>query len=141
MPSKIILCIRHGESTFNAIGSGGEADPLHYDAPLSERGQEQVRKARETLRDRAIELVETTTLTRALLTKWGLFANHQSAQQSVVESMHRERVENSCDVGSHPGLLYKVFHSFEFEHLPEVWWHAHDRRDERGVCVEPIEVV
>lgn len=141
MPSKTILCIRHGESTFNAIGSGGEADPLHYDAPLSERGQEQVRRAREALRDRAIELVVTTPLTRALQTTSGLFADHPSSPPILVESMHSERVENSCDVGSHPGLLSKAFPSFAFEHLPEVWWHAHDRPDERGVCVEPIDLV
>ena len=142
MASKTVLCIRHGESTFNsAVGSGGEGDPLHYDAPLSERGEEQVRAARKALRDLAIDLVVTTPLTRALQTASGLFADHPSSPTILVESMHSERVENSCDVGRHPGLLAKDFPSFAFDHLPDVWWHAHDQPDGRGICVEPIDRV
>ena len=121
MTSKTILCIRHGESTFNALALGGGGDPLHYDAPLSEVGQQQVRKARELLRTVAIDLVITTPLTRALQTTAGLFADHPSSPQILVESLHRERVENSCDVGRSPELLSQAFPSFAFDHLPEVW--------------------
>jgi glucosyl-3-phosphoglycerate phosphatase len=141
MTSKTILCIRHGESTFNAMCAGGGADPLHYDAPLSELGQEQVRRARDLLRSRAIDLVVTTPLTRALQTTSGLFSDHPSAPPVLVESMHRERVENSCDVGRSPALLSKAFPALAFDHLPDVWWHAHDRPDARGICIEPLELV
>ncbi len=141
MTSRIILCIRHGESAFNAMASGDRGDPLHYDAPLSELGQEQVRRSRESLRKRAIDLVVTSPLTRALQTTSGLFADHPSSPPILVEAMHRERVENSCDVGRHPGLLSEAFPSFAFDHLPEVWWHTHDSPDERGVCIESLELV
>ena len=141
MKSKTILCIRHGESTFNAMASGGGVDPLHYDAPLSEVGRQQVQRARETLRDTGIDLVITTPLTRALQTTAGLFADHPSSPPILVESLHRERVENSCDVGRSPALLSKEFPSFALGHLPEVWWHNHDSPDERGVCIEPVELV
>jgi len=138
---KTILCIRHGESTFNAAASRGEAEPLLFDARLSELGQEQVRATREALHALAIELVVTTPLTRALQTTAGLFAGHPSSPTIIVEALHRERVENSCDVGRSPALLSQEFPSFAFDHLPDVWWHHHDRPDERGVCVEPVEVV
>ena len=141
MTSKTILCIRHGESTFNAMASGSGIDPLHYDAPLSDVGQQQVRSARQMLRAMAIDLVITTPLTRALQTTAGLFADHPSSPPILVESLHRERVENSCDVGRSPALLSKAFPSFAFDHLPEVWWHNHDSPDERGVCIEPVERV
>ncbi|MFO1324471.1 MAG: histidine phosphatase family protein [Burkholderiales bacterium] len=141
MTTKTILCVRHGESTFNAAAAGGGADPLHYDAPLSAVGRQQVRKARDALRDRPIELVVTTPLTRALQTTAGLFADHPSSPPVLVESLHRERVENSCDVGRSPALLSEAFPSFAFDHLPDVWWHHHANPDERGVCIEPLELV
>jgi glucosyl-3-phosphoglycerate phosphatase len=141
MTSKTILCIRHGESTFNAMASGGRVDPLHYDAPLSELGRQQVQRAREVLRTMEIDLVVTTPLTRALQTTAGLFADHPSSPPILVESLHRERLENSCDVGRSPALLSREFPSFALDHLPEVWWHHHDSPDERGVCVEPVELV
>lgn len=141
MTSKTILCIRHGESTFNAAAAGSERDPLHWDAPLSEVGHRQVASARERLRDKPIDLVITTPLTRALQTTAGLFADHPASPVILVESLHRERVENSCDIGRSPALLAKEFPSFELAHLPDVWWHNHDRPDERGICVEPLELV
>jgi broad specificity phosphatase PhoE len=139
--TRTILCIRHGQSTFNAMAAGGGRDPLHYDAPLSDLGEQQVLRARETLRGIAIDLVITTPLTRALQTAAGLFADHPRSPIMLVECLHRERVENSCDVGRSPAVLAKAFPSFAFDHLPEVWWHSHDDPDERGVCVEPPEVV
>lgn len=141
MPSKIILCIRHGESTFNAIPPGSGIDPLHYDARLSVLGEQQVQRAREKLRDAAINLVITSPLTRALQTTAGLFGDHPSSPPILVEPLHRERVENSCDIGRSPALLAKEFPSFALGHLPEAWWHNHGNPDERGVCVEPLEEV
>ena len=88
-----VLCIRHGESTFNAAAAGSTIDPLHYDAPLSEVGHQQVERTRKALRYVAIDLVITTPLTRALQTAAGLFADHPSSPTILVESLHRERVE------------------------------------------------
>ena len=51
---KLVL-IRHGESTFNRAWRATPVDPLHFDAPLSETGHEQVRQARPTLADLPVE--------------------------------------------------------------------------------------
>ena len=141
MTPKTILCIRHGESTFNAHAAKSGGDPLHWDARLSNVGEEQVRVARKELRHVAVELVITSPLTRALQTAAGLFADHPSAPPILVEPLHRERVENSCDIGRSPAMLAPEFPAFELGHLPEIWWHNLGDADERGICVEPIEVV
>lgn len=141
MTSKAILCIRHGQSTFNAFAAESGGDPLHYDARLSTLGEQQVRQAREQLREVAVDLVITSPLTRALQTAAGLFGDHPSSPTILVEALHRERVENSCDIGRSPALLAQEFPAFVLDHLPEVWWHTHGDPDERGVCVEPLETV
>ena len=141
MTPKRMLCIRHGESTFNAIASHSRVDPLHYDARLSELGEQQVRGAREMLRHRRVDLVVTSPLTRALQTTAGIFADHPFSPRILVEALHRERLESSCDIGRSPSTLQDEFPSFAFDHLPDVWWHHHDRPDDRGVCVEPAELV
>ena len=141
MTPKTISCIRHGESTFNALAPAAGVDPLHYDARLSELGHRQVESARAAMRARTIDLIVTTPLTRALQTTAGIFADHPSAPRVLVESLHRERLENSCDVGRSPALLAQEFPAFALDHLPDVWWHNDETADERGVCVEPVEAV
>ena len=141
MASKTILCIRHGQSIFNAFAAEGDGDPLYFDAPLSQLGEEQVRAARDALRSVSIDVVITSPLTRALQTTAGIFSDHPSAPPIIVDSLHRERVENSCDVGRSPSELARQFPQFVLDHLPEVWWHHHDNPDERGICVEPVAAV
>jgi glucosyl-3-phosphoglycerate phosphatase len=141
MTAKTILCIRHGESTFNRAWRATPVDPLHFDAPLSETGYEQVRQARPALADVPVEIVIVSPLTRALQTALGLFGEHPSAPPMLVAHLARERVENSCDVGRSPALLAAEFPSVDVAHLDDVWWHAEGEADERGICVEPLEAV
>ena len=139
---KTVLCIRHGESTFNVAYRETGTDPLHPDALLTPLGHEQVQDARERLRDIAIDLVVTTPLTRALQTTAGLFADHPSSPAIVVEALHREHGYSSCDVGRAPALLAAEFPGLRFDHLPETWWEDDGHcpePDERGIRIEPIE--
>ncbi|GJE71512.1 2,3-bisphosphoglycerate-dependent phosphoglycerate mutase [Methylorubrum podarium] len=85
-----IVCIRHGESTFNAHHEATGRDPGHIDARLSERGHVQVAAAREALRAIPFELVVTSPLTRALQTTAGIFSDHPSRPDVLVEVLHRE---------------------------------------------------
>ena len=141
MTGKSIVCIRHGESTFNAAWTKEAVDPLLFDAPLSESGVEQVRLARTTLAGRRFELVITSPLTRALQTTAGLFDSHPSRPRVVVSALVRESVENSCDIGRSPSLLAADFPPLEFAHLDDPWWHVDGAPDARGICVEPVEVI
>lgn len=141
MAAKTVLCIRHGESTFNLAWRENPIDPLHWDAPLSATGLEQVQRARATLAAVPVELVITSPLTRALQTAMGLFAEHPQAPPMLVAPLARERVENSCDVGRSPAQLAFDFPTLDLAHLPDVWWHAEGEPDARGICIEPHEAV
>lgn len=136
-----LLCIRHGESTFNATWPLTRTDPLHWDARLSERGHDQVRQGRAALVDRPVEVVLVSPLTRALQTALGLFEAHPAQPAMEVVPLLRERVESSCDVGRAPSELAADFPHLAFAHLPRVWWHAEGEPDERGVHVEPEAIV
>ena len=141
MMTRTVLCIRHGESTFNAAARAAAIDPLHFDARLSAIGREQVRQARTAVLRYPVELVITSPLTRALQTTAGLFDDHPSAPRIEVSALVRERVENSCDLGRSPIELAAEFPSLQFAHLDGVWWHADGVADHRGVCIEPVAVV
>ncbi|HEY5863390.1 MAG TPA: histidine phosphatase family protein [Casimicrobiaceae bacterium] len=140
-PASTVLCIRHGESTFNAAWAANPADPLHWDARLSALGREQVRQARDVMLRHPVEVVLVSPLTRAIETAVGLFREHPSAPSMRVVPLLRERVENSCDVGRAPAELAAEFPGLDFAHLPPVWWHAEGEADHRGICVEPEAVV
>jgi len=141
MTPRTVLCIRHGESTFNAAWRVNPVDPLHFDAPLSELGQMQVAQARWTLARYPVEIVLTSPLTRALQTAHGLFEGHPHAPRIQVEPLLRERVENSCDIGRAPAALAADFPSVDLAGLGDEWWHNDGQPDARGICVEPIPVV
>jgi broad specificity phosphatase PhoE len=116
-------------------------DPLHFDAPLSETGHEQVQAARPALAQVPVEIVIVSPLTRALQTAHGLFDDHPFTPRMLVTPLARERIENSCDVGRSPSLLAAEFPSIDVAHLDDVWWHADGEPDERGICIEPPESV
>lgn len=139
--AKTILCIRHGESTFNAAWRIDPVDPLHFDAPLSGQGWRQVAQARSRLAGIPVEVVLTSPLTRALQTAVGVFDGHANRPRIRVAPLLRERVENSCDVGRAPAALAAEFPAIDLSGLDEVWWHNAGPPDVRGICVEPVAVV
>ena len=132
-----IICIRHGESTFNAHHEATGRDPGHIDARLSERGHAQVAAARARLRDVPFELVVTSPLTRALQTTAGLFADHPATPKVLVEVLHRECQESSCDIGRAASVLAQEFPDFQVDHLPKTWWYAEGAAGPEGWHVEP----
>ncbi|GJE61818.1 histidine phosphatase family protein [Methylobacterium trifolii] len=132
-----IVCIRHGESTFNAAHRATGRDPGHLDARLTPRGQGQARAARAAHRDTPFELVVVSPLTRAIETSAILFGEHPSAPRVLVEVLHRECQESSCDVGRAASEIAAEFPHLDVGHLPEVWWHAQDGCAVDGYPVEP----
>lgn len=141
MTERSITLIRHGESTFNAADPVAGADPMLFDAPLTDRGHAQVEAARLTMRTRPVEAVIASPLTRALQTALGIFGDHPSHPLIAVEMGHRERLESSCDKGRPPALLAAEFPTLSLGHLPETWWHDDGEPDDRGLRVEPLDVM
>lgn len=140
MSQSRIVCIRHGESTFNAAHRATGRDPGHIDARLTERGIAQVAAARDALHGVAFDLVVTSPLTRALQTTTGLFRDHPAKPEILVEVLHRECQESSCDVGRAASLLAAEFPHVKVDHLPETWWYAEGVADPRGFHVEPRSI-
>ena len=141
MTTSTVLLIRHGQSAFNAAYGSDGVDPMLFDAPLSPLGHEQVAAARLALLDIPVEVVLTSPLTRALQTALGLFADHPNRPTLVVETLHRERLESSCDRGRSPADLRVDFPDVALDHLPATWWHDDGEPDGRGLHVEPFEVM
>ena len=137
--TKIVHCIRHGQSTFNEAFELNRVDPLHWDAPLTELGQRQAAEVAAAVRHVAYELIVTSPLTRALQTTHAIFKDHPSADRIRVECLHREHLASSCDVGRAPALLAQEFPHLAFDHLDEAWWHGPGEPDERGFAFEPQE--
>jgi broad specificity phosphatase PhoE len=135
--TKIVHCIRHGQSTFNAHWEAHGEDPMHFDAPLTELGLRQVEERAPELRRHPYELVVTSPLTRAIQTTMGLFRGHPSNPPVIVECLHREHLESSCDVGRATALLAQDFPHLSFGHLDEIWWHNEGDPGERGFVSEP----
>jgi broad specificity phosphatase PhoE len=98
--SKLVDLIRHGQSTFNAAFAESRIDPLHYDARLTPLGHAQVAAARATVRANDYDLIVTSPFSRAIETTCGLFDT--PAIPILVEALHRERLESSCDTDGRP---------------------------------------
>ena len=138
MPNKArIVCIRHGESTFNAAHRLGRGDPGLPDARLTPRGEIQARSARDRLQPIPFDLVVVSPLTRAIETAAILFGDHPSRPRVLVEVLHRECQESSCDVGRAASEIAAEFPHLDVGHLPEVWWHAEPGSEVGGCPVAP----
>ena len=132
-----IVCIRHGESTFNAAHRDTGRDPDHRDARLTPRGQGQARAARAALAAIPFDLVVTSPLTRAIETSAILFGAHPASPKVLVEVLHRECQESSCDVGRAASEIAAEFPHLDVGHLPEIWWHVEAGFEAGGYPVEP----
>lgn len=137
--SRTIHLIRHGQSTFNAHWEATGEDPLHFDARLSAIGEAQVAEARQLLKAERFDLVVTSPLTRAIQTALGIFGESRQVSGYAVEPLHREWVEQSCDVGRHPHELAADFAMLGFAHLEHRWWENGGEVDAIGVRIEPRE--
>lgn len=139
--ARTVHLIRHGQSTFNAQMSLTGIDPMLYDAPLSDLGQQQVSKLRHQMADVPVDLVVTSPFTRAIQTSMAAFGHRDLPV--VVESIHREHLAASCDVGRSPDELVSDFPHLTFDHLDDPWWHSQDGHDasEKPFAIEPQDIL
>jgi broad specificity phosphatase PhoE len=119
MPRSVDL-IRHGQSTFNAHYEATGQDPLHFDARLTELGQQQVAAARDRYRDRDYDVVLASPLTRAIQTAHGIFGDRGIPIE--ICALHREWQISSCDIGRNVAELRADFPHLDFSTLSDPWW-------------------
>ena len=132
-----IYLIRHAQSAFNAVDGPNEPDPMIFDAPITELGETQAKRARLKVEKFNIKNVIVSPFTRTLQTAQLIFGNKLPFQ---INAEVREQLVNSCDVGSPPQKLAEDFPHLNFNHLDECWWHEGEK-DYRGISVEPEEVL
>ncbi|MDG1701274.1 MAG: phosphoglycerate mutase family protein [Paracoccaceae bacterium] len=132
-----IYLIRHAQSAFNAVHDPNKPDPMIFDAPITELGETQAKQARIEVEKLDIKHLIVSPFTRTLQTAQLIFENRMPFQ---INAAVREQLVNSCDVGSPPDKLTKMFPHLSFDHLDECWWH-HGEKDHRGIAVEPEDVL
>jgi broad specificity phosphatase PhoE len=129
-----IYLIRHGQSEFNAAFTlEPRTDPMIFDAHLTELGVQQAKSTRKQLSGLNIKHVISSPMTRAIQTAMHIFGNYHPI---TINPQIREKLAHSCDVGSHPHILKKMFTHLCFDHLANHWWHGEHGIDER-IQVEP----
>jgi broad specificity phosphatase PhoE len=131
-----IYLIRHGQSAFNAAHSGDAPDPMIFDAPLTAKGVDQAKQARNSVLDLGIRLVICSPLTRALQTARHIFDGIAPIR---VMAGAREKLSHSGDVGRSPKALQADFPGLSFAGLDDIWWH-HGLPNTLGYTVEPHKV-
>jgi broad specificity phosphatase PhoE len=126
--------IRHGQSQFNAaFALEPEKDPMLFDAHLTELGVKQAKLAREQLSDLKIKQVIASPMARAIQTAMHIFGNDHPI---IINPNIREKLAHSCDVGSHPRILKKMFTHLSFGHLSSHWWYGEANINAR-IQIEP----
>jgi broad specificity phosphatase PhoE len=136
--SRLIHLIRHGQSTFNAHYAATGEDPMHFDARLSELGHAQVAAARQQLAEQPYDLVIATPLTRTIQTAQGIFGDRVPI---IVDPLHREWLNSSCDVGRSTRDLAREFPTIDFAHLADPWWHHQAPFNAHGFAPEPEQLL
>lgn len=137
--TKTIHLIRHGQSLFNAAFDAiTRTDPMIFDAPLSPLGREQAAALRQEVHGLGVEIIVSSPLTRAIETTLHAFGLDHAPIH--IESLHRERLEHSGDVGRSPLHLRREFPALVFDHLDDPWWHC-DGSNPQAICQEPEDVL
>ena len=94
MTGKTIICIRHGESTFNAAWRATQIDPMLFDAPLSDVGLATVQAGRATHTTNPAEMVVGPPFNRALQTAVGFVGDHPATRRMRGEEQPGEGDES-----------------------------------------------
>lgn len=114
------LLIRHAESAWNEHFGWSRIDVGLPDPPLTETGIEQARRAAERLRGEGVRRLITSPYRRTLHT--ASIIAQELGVPITIDPIVRERCAFSCDIGSPPAELARLWPGLDFSGLEEVWW-------------------
>lgn len=126
-----MLLIRHAQSEWNLHFGRTRIDPGLPDPDLTAHGVGQAERAAAELSGRAIDTILASPYRRCLQTA-EIIAGQIGAPIRI-EPIIRERCAFSCDQGSHPDELARVWPHLVFDHLTPSWW--------GGTCIESQESI
>jgi broad specificity phosphatase PhoE len=115
-----MLLIRHAQSEWNLHFGRTRIDPGIPDPALTEAGRRQAAMAAERLAQADVAVVLCSPYRRCLQTAEAIAGRTGAAIQ--VDPLVRERCAFSCDQGSSPAELARLWPDLDFSHLEEVWW-------------------
>jgi broad specificity phosphatase PhoE len=115
-----MLLIRHAQSEWNLRFSRSRIDAGPADPVLTPAGRAQAGSAAAMLAGLPIGTIVASPYRRCLETAV-LIADRTGAPVRI-DALVRERCAFSCDRGSPPGLLARLWPELAFDHLDESWW-------------------
>jgi len=118
-----MILIRHGESTWNVHFGRCRIDPGIADPPLTAKGRAQAADAAKALEGAGLDRLVTSPYRRAVETA-AIIADILGLDIHV-EPLVRERCAFSCDQGSPPEELARLWPGLDFSGLDGLWWGEH----------------
>lgn len=115
-----MLLIRHAQSEWNLHFGRTRIDPGIPDPALTEAGRRQAAMAAERLAQADVAVVLCSPYRRCLQTAQAIAGRTGAAIR--VDPLVRERCAFSCDQGSRPAELARLWPDLAFDHLEEIWW-------------------
>jgi broad specificity phosphatase PhoE len=125
-----VIVARHAQSEWNVHFGRTRTDPGIPDAPLTELGRAQARLLADRLARHGVKRLVSSPYRRTLQT--AAIVAERLGCPIEVEPLVRERNAFSCDQGSRPDELARLWPALAFGHLTDGWW---------GRPVEPVESV
>jgi glucosyl-3-phosphoglycerate phosphatase len=117
-----MIIARHAESEWNRLYGRTRIDPGIPDPPLTGLGREQALSLAESLRDQRLARIVASPYRRAIET--AVILAERLGLGIDVEPLVRERNAFSCDQGSPPEALARLWPDLVFDHLAPDWWGA-----------------
>jgi broad specificity phosphatase PhoE len=115
-----MILVRHAESEWNLHYGRTRIDPGLPDPPLTAAGREQAERLVDDLAAEGVIRLISSPYRRALETASIIAARLDLAIS--VEPLVRERCAFSCDEGSTPDVLRRLWPTLDFAHLDAQWW-------------------
>ncbi|HET6519548.1 MAG TPA: histidine phosphatase family protein [Geminicoccaceae bacterium] len=112
--------MRHAQSEWNLHYGRTRVDPGLPDAALTAEGETQARGLVPQLAGRGVERLLVSPYRRTLQT--AAIVAGELGLPLRVEPLVRERAVFSCDVGTPPRELERLWPGLDFGHLEERWW-------------------
>jgi glucosyl-3-phosphoglycerate phosphatase len=115
-----MILVRHAESEWNHHFSRTRIDPGIPDPPLTAAGRRQARRLAEELAAAGVARLIASPYRRTLET--ASIVGQTLDLTIAIEPLVRERCVYSCDLGTPPGELARLWPALDFAALEEQWW-------------------
>lgn len=115
-----MILVRHGEGLWNTHFHNSRIDAAIADPALTALGRLQAELAADRLREHGIRRLIVSPYRRTMET--AVIIAERLGLDIEVDPLVRERCAFSCDQGSPPSVLGRIWPQVDFSGLEEIWW-------------------